>query len=111
MKDIGKLLYGKLNSVAPTYPLVAENTTSFPFIIYRTTAVRPTDTKDGIYEWVYNTQINVVSNRYDEVVELCNQVLDKLVELEEVLDINISEVSESFAEDAYIREINIIIKL
>lgn len=111
MTDIGKLLYGKLNKVAPTYPLVAENSTRFPFIIYQTTATRPTDTKDGIYQWVYNTEINIVSDRYDDVVSLCTDAIDRLLELETVLDINISEVSESFSQDAYIRTINIIIKL
>lgn len=108
--NIGKLIYPKLRQVASTYPLVAENTTKFPFIIYRTTATRPELSKDGIYDWIYNIQVNVVSEKYDTVCDLCNQTLDKLMELETVLDINISEVSEDFAEDAYIKEIQIIIK-
>ena len=108
--NIGKLIYPKLREVASTYPLVAENTTKFPFIIYRTTATRPETTKDGIYDWVYNIQVNVVSDKYDTVCDLCNQMIDKLLELEMVLDINIESVSEDFQEDAYIKEIQIIIK-
>lgn len=108
--NIGKLIYPKMRSVCSTYPLVAENSTRFPFAIYRTTATRPENTKDGIYDWVYNIQVNVVSDKYDTVCDLCNQMIDKLLELEMILDINISEVSEDFAEDAYIKEINIIIK-
>ena len=108
--NIGYLLYGKLQSVASTYPLVAENTTKFPFIIYRTTMTRPENTKDGIYDWIYNIQVNVVSDKYDTVCDLCNQALDKLMELEEVLDINIDGVSEDFIDDAYVKEIQIIIK-
>lgn len=108
--NIGKVIYPKLSAVCSTYPLVAENTTKFPFIIYRTTATRPELTKDGIYDWVYNIQVNVVSEKYDTVCDLCNQTIDKLLELEEVLDINIESVSEDFAEDAYIKEIQIIIK-
>lgn len=108
--NIGSILYGKLHSVAPTYPLVAENTTKFPFIIYRTTMTRPETTKDGIYEWIYNIQVNVVSDKYDTVCDLCDQALEKLLELEEVLDINIDGVSEDFSEDAFIKEIQIIIK-
>lgn len=108
--NIGKLIYPKLHNVASTYPLVAENTTKFPFIIYRTTATRPQNTKDGIYDWVYNIQVNVVSEKYDTVCDLCNQAIDKLLELDLVLDINISEVSEDFIDNAYIKEINIIIK-
>lgn len=108
--NIGKLIYPKLQSVCATYPLVAENTTKFPFIIYRTTATRPELTKDGYCEWVYTIQVNVVNDKYDKVCELCNKAIDKLLELETVLDINIESVSEDFQEDAYIKEIQIIIK-
>jgi hypothetical protein len=108
--NIGSLIYGKLHSVASTYPIVAENTTKFPFIIYKTTATRPETTKDGIYDWIYDIQVDVVNDKYDSVCELCNQALDKLMELEEVLDINIESVSEDFIDNAYVKEINIIIK-
>lgn len=110
MINIGKLIYPKLNSVCSTYPLVAENTTKFPFIIYKTTQSRPENTKDGIYDWIFNIQVNVVSDKYDTVCDLCSEAVDKLLELEEVLDINIESVSEDFFENAYIKEINIIIK-
>ena len=93
-----------------TYPLVAENTTKFPFIIYRTTISRPENTKDGIYDWIFNIQVNVVDDKYDTVCDLCSETVDKLLELEEVLDINIESISEDYLEDAYVKEINIIIK-
>lgn len=108
--NIGKLIYPKMRSVCSTFPLVAENSVKFPFAIYRTTATRPELSKDGIYDWVYNVQVNVVSDKYDTVCDLCNQMIDSLLELDEILDINISEVSEDFQEDAYIKEIQIIIK-
>lgn len=110
MINIGKLIYPKLNSVCSTYPLVAENTTKFPFIIYRTTQGRPENTKDGIYDWIFRIQVNVVSDKYDTVCDLCSLAVDKLLELEEVLDINIESISEDYIEDAYVKEINIIIK-
>ena len=110
MINVGKLIYPKLAQVCSTYPLVAENTTKFPFIIYRTTQSRPETTKDGIYDWIYTIQVNVVSDKYDTVCDLCNQALNKIMELEEVLDINITEVSEDFIDDAYVKEIQIIIK-
>lgn len=110
MINIGKLIYPKLNSVCSTYPLVAENTTRFPFIIYRTTQSRPENTKDGIYDWIFTIQVNVVSDKYDTVCDLCSEAVDRLLELEDILDINIESISEDFAENAYIKEINIIIK-
>ena len=110
LTNIGTLVYGQLNDIASTYPLVAENTTKFPFIIYRTSQSRPENTKDGIYDWIYTIQVNVVSEKYDTVCDLCIRVVDKLLELEEVCDINIESISEDFSEDAYIKEIIIIIK-
>jgi hypothetical protein len=110
MINIGTLIYGKLNSVASTYPLVAENTTNFPFIIYRTLQQRPQTTKDGIFEWVYTVQVNVVNDKYDRVCDLCSDAVDKLMELEEVMDINIESISEDYIENAYVKEITVIIK-
>ena len=107
--NVGKLIYPKLNSVAHTYPLVAENTTTFPFIIYRTSATRPVTSKDGIYDWIYTVQINVVSNKYDEVSDLSIQAVDRLLELEGVIDMEVEDVSEDYIEDAYVRTINIVI--
>ena len=110
MINIGTLIYPKLREVCPTYPLVAENSTKFPFIIYRTTQGRPENTKDGIYDWIYNIQVNVVSDKYDTVCSLCSDCVDKLLELQEVLDINIESISEDYVEDAYVKQIDIIIK-
>ena len=110
MINIGTLIYPKLREVCPTYPLVAENTTKFPFIIYRTTQGRPENTKDGIYDWIYNIQVNIVSDKYDTVCSLCSDCVDKLLELQEVLDINIESISEDYVEDAYVKQIDIIIK-
>ena len=110
MVNIGALIYPKLSSVCSTYPLVAENTTKFPYIIYRTVQGRPEKTKDGIYDWIYNIQVNVVSDKYDVVCGLCSDAVDKLLELETVLDINIESISEDYVENAYVKEINIIIK-
>lgn len=107
--NVGKLIYPKLKSVCATFPLVAENSVSFPFIVYKTTATRPVTSKDGIYDWIYNVQINVVSNKYDTASDLSIQVIDKLLELEDVIDMVVEDVSEDYIDDAYVRTINIVI--
>ena len=83
---------------------------TYIFIRYRTVQGRPENTKDGIYDWIYNIQVNVVSDKYDTVCDLCSDVVDKLLELEEVLDINIESISEDYIENAYVKQIDIIIK-
>lgn len=107
--NVGKLIYPKLNSICSTYPLVAENTTKFPFCVYRTTATRPHNSKDGIYDWIYNIEIRVVSDKYDVACDLSIQIVDALAELEDTLDLRFEEVSEDYLEDAYVRAINIVI--
>lgn len=107
--SVGKLIYPKMNEICHTYPLVAENSTTFPFAVYRTTATRPQNSKDGIYDWIYNIEIRVVSDKYDEAVDLSIQMVDALAEFEDTLDFRIEEVSEDYLEDAYVRSINITI--
>ena len=107
--NVGKLIYPKLAEVCSTYPLVAENTAKFPFIIYRTSATRPVLSKDGIYDWIYTVEINVVSDKYDTASDLSIQVVNKLLELEDVIDMEVNDVSEDYLEDAYVRTINIVI--
>lgn len=107
--NVGKLIYPKLRSVCSTYPLVAENSVKFPFAIYRTSATRPQNSKDGIYDWIYNIEIRVVSDKYDEACDLSIQMADSLSELEDTLNLRFEEVSEDYLDDAYVRTINIVI--
>lgn len=109
--NFGLILYPRLMEVCPTYPLVAENTAKFPFCVYKMNAVRPQETKDGIYGWIYTVQINIVSDRYDSVCSLTGDMVDKILELEDTFDINIESIGEDYVDDAYVREIYIKIKL
>ena len=107
--NVGKLIYPKLNSICSTYPLVAENKVRFPYAIYRTTASRPQNTKDGIYDWIYSIEIRVVSDKYDTACDLSIQMADALAEFEDTLDLRFEDISEDFVDDAYVRTINIVI--
>lgn len=107
--SVGKLIYPKMNSICSTYPLVAENSVKFPFAIYRTTATRPQNSKDGIYDWIYNIEIRVVSDKYDEACDLSIEMADALAEFEDTLDLRFEDVSEDYLDDAYVRTINIVI--
>ena len=111
---IGKTIYATLKDLVDNkvYPLVAEQTTSFPFIIYRTSASRPTDEKDSVWcNWEYNVTIDIVDDNYDDVVEICDEALEELYKIEGqgyVLEVN--SVNETYQDNAYVREIEIVIK-
>ena len=64
-----------------------------------------------VYEWVYDCQINIVDDHYDNVCELCDETINKVLELNESFDLEISSISEDFIDDAFLKQINIIIKL
>ena len=75
---IGKLIYSKLNQELQTtniYPIVAENGTTYPYIVYkRTDLSNTTFSKDGICEDSCGYSITIISDKYAEGVELANEV-------------------------------------
>lgn len=111
--NIGKEIYASLKDLVnnKVYPLVAEQSTSFPFIIYRTSASRPISEKDRVYcNWEFTITIDVVDNSYDNVVALCDEALEALYSLDEHYDVTVNSVNEMYQDDAYVREIEITIK-
>ena len=74
------VLYQKLSSIMPSvYPIVAENGTYYPFIVYTRDSVTPHSlTKDGYGDDEVNITVKVVSDKYDTVVSYAQQVRDTL---------------------------------
>lgn len=118
--QVGKIIYSaitsdtELNSVLNNriYPLVAPNDTELPFVVYNRTNVYSTNhTKDGWLNEDCSFQISVVSNKYEESIELA----DKVRELFENCTISTSSLSitnvrltssnEMFNEDEYIQNL------
>lgn len=68
-EELAKYIDGKI------YPLVAENSTTFPFIIYYRDSLNCTKlTKDGYNSDNATFIISVVSNKYIESLEIANIV-------------------------------------
>lgn len=111
---IGKLIYQKLNPLtSKVYPIVAENGTTFPYIVYKRTDLSSiTFTKDGGCEDTCSYVITIVSDKYDEGVELANEVRSimekpKLIGNDLVINSNrLISANESYEDDAYLQELN-----
>lgn len=80
---IGKGIYNLLinntliSSLVGTkvFPLIAENDTTFPFIIYTRENIIPSSgTKDGYTGDLTTVRIDVVSDSYNENLEISNEV-------------------------------------
>ena len=81
--NIGKAIYTILQTSIDIdkkiYPLIADEGTTFPFIIYKRTGLTPESTKDNTNENV-SVEINIASSNYSESIDLAIKVrkaLDK----------------------------------
>lgn len=112
---IGKLIYTKLNEALDStkiYPLVAENGTTYPYVVYFRTNINVQGiSKDGYCLDIVTYNIVAISDRYDESVEIANEIRrvmekKKLITDDLVLhDNKLISATERYADNAYIQEL------
>lgn len=98
------------------YPLIADTSTTYPFIIYRRSSIEKSSTKDDADESV-NVEIYIVADKYDESISIA-ELVKKSVEGRKgtfendlyIDDIIITDASESYEGDAFVQLITITIK-
>lgn len=111
-KDIYTLLQASPELVAyvgqKTYPIVAEESTTYPFIIYRRSSLTPASNKDYRSESVY-MDIFVVTERYATGIDISELVRDALERGDyrgtNVEDITLVNASEEYLDDAFIQNL------
>lgn len=109
MINIGSLIYSNIGDLVDThcYPLIAEQSTEYPFIIYRSSSAAPNASKDGIYEWEHTVEISIVDEEYDTCCDILEAVCNRLLAMDEVDDVVIDSISEDFIENAYVKNVNV----
>lgn len=112
MINVGKIVYERVRGFVDgrCYPLVAEQTTKFPFMVYQTETGRPETTKDGIYEWSHNVSLRIVSDRYDETCDIVDEVVPVLFEEDMNINIEVESISEDYIDDAFVKTLTISIQ-
>lgn len=115
--NIGKVIYDKLHSITNNiYPLVAENGTNYPFIIYTRDTLNSTYCKDGCYEDSVGVSIKIATATYYGGVDIAQQVREKLtfngyktdgMELYSQLD----NASEDYVDNTYLQILNFTITI
>lgn len=116
---IGKVIYSLLSASGSTlqsyvgnriYPLIAEQTTTFPFLVYyRTNITSNTSNKDGIYSDTVSFTVSCVATEYSDSIEIANEVRKTLEkrkitdELMTIYNCHITSIDESFTENAYVQ--------
>lgn len=124
--QVGKAIYNILSNNVDVvnkvnkkiYPLVADQSTTFPFIVYRRTGLEPSTTKDRyIYSSSAIIQIVIASENYNDSVDIAEKVKDALIGKRgiysniEILDITLINADEDYFEDTFIQTLTLNIKL
>ena len=111
MINIGSYIYSNIGDLVNTrcYPLVADQSTEYPFIIYKSSS-SPSTSKDGIYEWEHNVEITIVDEDYDTCCELVEAVVYRLLAMEDnepITEVSIEVVDEDFIDNAYVKPLKV----
>ena len=112
MINIGSLIYSNIGDLVSThcYPLIAEQSTEYPFIIYRSSSTAPNASKDGIYEWEHSVEISIVDEEYDSCCSILENVVNRLLAMEDnapIAEVVIDSINEDFIENAYVKVVNV----
>ena len=110
--NIGKAIYTILQTSIDIdkkiYPLIADEGTTFPFIIYKRTGLTPESTKDNTNENV-SVEINIASSNYSESIDLAIKVRKALEHKKgtysdiAIEDIVIDDATEDYIEDTFVQ--------
>lgn len=115
-KDIKNLLVNDTNVQSKlngkVFPIVANEGTQFPFVVYRRSAYRPQSNKDYSDE-VVSMELIILSTKYDESVDIANVVAEALDRktTEIISDIQLTNISEDYIDDTYVQRLFIDISI
>lgn len=107
---IGEAIYSILKPFKKVYPLIADEDTTFPFIVYGRNSGYSQSDKDGIYSAIANVNVKVATQEYDEGVELADKIVNEMektigdVQGFNIWQIRMTDSNEVFAENAFIQE-------
>ena len=86
------------------FPIVAPLKTTFPYIVYGRSGTNPLYTKFGYDSSTAIFDISVISDKYQSLFDLVDKLLTDMTKNK---DIQITDVSESYGEEAFIYTITI----
>ena len=112
---ISELVYSRLSAITDVgtkvYPIIAENSTTYPFIVYSRDSLTPTYCKDGCIEDNVELTIRIVSATYGEGIDIANSIrevltLKNFARPAEIINSTLNSASESYEENAYIQTLS-----
>jgi hypothetical protein len=89
------------------YPLMAKNSTVFPFIAYRRSGLETGSTKDLLYQHRVTVDIAIAGSDYKQGVEIAQRVIDMLDNKEfaqyDINSVLLNDSSEDYVDDAFVQ--------
>lgn len=117
LKSINKLLNDSIelkNKVDnKMFPLIANETTTFPFIVYRKSSMSFEYCKDGSVGDYLQVDVIVAAKKYEnsiEIAELIRETVDKK-KIDKIYSIRLNSVVEDYVDDAYIQQLTFDVKI
>lgn len=117
LKSINKLLNQSVDLKKRVenkmYPLIANEATTFPFIVYRKSSMSFEYCKDGTVGDNLQVDIIVAAKQYDnsvEIAELIREAVNKK-KVDNIYSIRLNSVVEDYVDDAYIQQLTFDIKI
>lgn len=108
--NIGKAIYTILQTSIDIdkkiYPLIADEGTTFPFIIYKRTGLTPESTKDNTNENV-SVEINIASSNYSESIDLAIKVRKALEHKRVLIQIQLQRILLQMMQQKIIQKIRL----
>ena len=99
------------------FPLIAEENTTFPFIVYRRKSIRKASTKDYVNDEIASVDVVVASDKYSQSVEIAERVRFVLERGEyegenfSVDNITLANASEQYMQNTYIQTLTFDIEI
>lgn len=116
--SVGKAIKTILEGIEKVYPLVADEGTTYPFVVYRRSGLAPASTKDRYsYKESASVEIIIASNSYPDSINLAEQVKAKMQNTRgtysglNIGEISLTDADEDFIEDAFIQKLNFNIEI
>lgn len=117
LKSINKLLNQsndlKEKVESKMFPLIANETTTFPFIVYRKSSSSFEYCKDGSVGDNLQVDIIVAAKQYNssiEIAELIREAVEKK-KIDKIYSIRLNSIAEDYIDDAYIQQLTFDIKI
>ena len=109
--------YIALNCPNKVFPLVAEQTTTFPFVVYWRENIVSESCKDGMHEDYVTFTVVAVSDNYPASLDLANAIRESLESMRFVsrgmliTNCKVTGVEESFQDNAFVQTLSFACKV